>query len=149
MIEIREASEADLPVIVALLAEDVLGSGREQPGPPLPVAYREGFRRMRRQGGTILLAVEGELVVGCLQLDLIHGVSHMGQTRSQVEGVRVAASRRGKGIGARLMEAAMARARAAGATAMQLTSNAARRDAHRFYVRLGFSPSHMGFKRSL
>jgi hypothetical protein len=33
-----------------------------------------------------------------------------------------------------------------GAPLVQLTSDAARSDAHRFYLRLGFIDSHVGFK---
>ena len=41
------------------------------------------------------------------------------------------------------------RARAAGCRQMQLTTNRARTDAHRFYDRLGFTPSHIGYKKTL
>ena len=41
------------------------------------------------------------------------------------------------------------RARAGGATLLQFTTNAARTDAQRFYQRLGFTPSHIGFKKTL
>ncbi len=143
---LREATEADLPAIVALLADDVLGGGREEPGPPLPRGYAAGFRAMTAQGGIVLVAEQGDAVVGCLQLDILHGVSQRGLARAQVEGVRVASHRRGHGIGAALMQEAMRRATAMGAGSMQLTTNAARHDAQRFYARLGFVQSHLGFK---
>jgi len=41
------------------------------------------------------------------------------------------------------------RARAAGCTLMQLTMNKSRTDTARFYQRLGFTPSHIGYKRDL
>ena len=41
------------------------------------------------------------------------------------------------------------RARAAGCGQMQLTTNRSRTDAHRFYDRLGFTPSHIGYKKAL
>ena len=145
----RKAAEADLPAIVALLADDALGGSREQPGLPLPPEYAAGFRAMTAQGGIVLLADQEGAIVGCLQLDILHGVSQRGLVRAQVEGVRVASHCRGQGIGAALMQEAVRRAEALGAGSMQLTTNAARHDAQRFYARLGFVQSHVGFKRDI
>ena len=69
--------------------------------------------------------------------------------RAQIEGVRVASDLRSRGIGARLMADAEDRARAAGCGLMQLTTNRTRVDAHRFYDRTGFTPSHIGYKKPL
>ncbi len=149
MITFRDATEADLPAIVAMLADDALGGAREDPGPPLPQAYIDGFRAMAARGGVIVLALDGDEPVGCLQLDLLPGVSQRGMTRAQVEGVRVASSRRGMGIGRVLIGEAIGRARLAGARSMQLTTNLSRTDAQRFYATLGFSRSHAGFKLTL
>jgi GNAT superfamily N-acetyltransferase len=44
---------------------------------------------------------------------------------------------------------AVEKARGSGMRLIQLTSNAVRKDAHRFYERLGFTPSHIGFKMKL
>jgi GNAT superfamily N-acetyltransferase len=153
-IVLREATGADLPAIVALLADDVLGSGREELGPPLPEVYRAGFEAMTAQGGRIIVAVDagagdGGAVIGCLQLNILHGVSLRAMARAQVEGVRVAAGRRGQGVGEALMREAIRRARLQGATMMQLTTNLARKDAQRFYARLGFALSHAGMKLTL
>ena len=153
MIGFRDATAADLPVIVALLADDALGRSRENPATPLPDCYRRGFEAMLDQGGVIILALDGDAdgapVVGCLQLNLLHGVSQRGQCRAQVEGVRVASSRRGTGAGTALMAEAIRRAREAGAGLMQLTTNLSRADARRFYERLGFQHTHAGMKRTL
>lgn len=147
---IRPAGEEDLPTVVALLADDGLGKSRERPETPLPPAYREALARMARQGDNIVLVAElGGAVVGCLQLTLIHGISRLGCTRAQVEGVRVAATARGRRVGERLMREAMVRAKARGATLMQLTTDHRRIDAHRFYERLGFVGSHLGMKKEL
>ncbi len=149
MICFRDAIEADLPAIVALLAEDKLGRGREQPGLPLNRAYTDGFRAMCAQGGRIVLALDGMEIVGCLQLNILHGVSTLGQARAQVEGVRVAGSRRGQGVGAQLMHEAIRQAKEHGAGMMQLTTNQSRIDAQRFYLQLGFAASHIGMKLNL
>lgn len=149
MTAFRDATEADLPAIVGLLADDGLGQGREDPDTPFAEPYTAGFRAMAAQGGRIILALEGGTVVGCLQLNILHGVSQRGTVRAQVEGVRVASARRGTGLGHALMEEAIRQARAAGATAMQLTTNLQRADAQRFYRRLGFVQSHAGMKLKL
>lgn len=144
---IREATCADVPAISALLADDGLGRGRERPGDP---AYLDAFDRMSAQpGNACLVAEEGGTVVGCLQVTVIHGLSRLGMSRAQIEGVRIAASHRGRGIGERLIEAAIARARADGCGLVQLTTDLAREDALRFYERLGFIASHRGMKLPL
>ncbi len=147
----RLATEDDLPEIVRLLADDDLGRGRERPEDPLPQPYRDGFAALQRQpGNTILLATAADgTVIGCLQLTLIAGVSRLGATRAQIEGVRVAATARGQGVGEAMVQEAIARARAAGATLVQLTSDVRRTDARRFYERLGFAATHVGFKLDL
>jgi len=149
-IGIREARREDLPRVVALLADDALGAAREVPGEPLAAAYQEAFDAMAAQDGNVLLvATAGDEVVGCLQLILIPGLSRLGMLRAQIEGVRVASGHRGRRIGERLVEDAIERARAAGCGLVQLTSDASRADAHRFYARLGFVATHVGMKISL
>ncbi len=97
----------------------------------------------------LLVAELDEEVVGCLQLTLSAGLRRRGATRAQVEGVRVAAQQRSRGIDATLMRLAMERARAPGATFMQLTSDASRSRACQFSEGLGVVASHVGMKRSL
>lgn len=146
----REAERGDLQAIVRMLADDGLGKDREQPGDPLPLAYGEAFDRMATQPGNVYLLAELDgTVVGCLQLTIIHGLSRAGMSRAQIEGVRVAGSHRGKGIGEALFREAIERARAAGCGLVQLTTDKARPDALRFYERLGFIASHIGMKLDL
>ena len=148
MISIREAQPDDLPAIVALLADDPLGQAREDPAEL--GAYRRAFDEIAAQAGnTILVAEIGGAVVGCLQLTVIPGLSRRGMKRGQIEGVRIAAGQRGRKLGERLMGEAIGRARAAGCGLVQLTTDASRPDAHRFYERLGFAASHFGMKLML
>ncbi|MEO0960450.1 MAG: GNAT family N-acetyltransferase, partial [Pseudomonadota bacterium] len=118
--QIREATAADLPEITALLADDGLGRNREEPGDPV---YAAAFARMQAQPGNVVLVATGPdgAILGCLQITIIHGLSRRGMTRAQIEGVRVAASACGAGLGRQLMEAAIARARMAGCGLVQLT----------------------------
>lgn len=143
----REATRVDVPAVVALLADDVLGHGRESAD---LAPYLAAFDAMQEEGGNRLIVAEQDgRVVACYQLTLISVLSLTAARRAQVEGVRVAADLRGRGLGAALMADAEARARAAGCQLIQLTTNATRTDAHRFYARLGFTPSHIGFKKPL
>ena len=147
---IRAARRADVPAIVQLLADDVLGATRELPGDPLAQVYWDAFDAMSAQRGNELLVaeLEGE-VVGCLQLSVIRGLSRQGMTRGQLEGVRVSSRHRGKRIGEALVRAAIERARALGCRVVQLTTDRSRVDAHRFYERLGFEATHVGMKLTL
>ncbi len=149
MITFRDAVEADLPAVVRLLADDRFGDERERNETPLPDSYARGFRAMLAQGGRLILAEQDGAVVGCLQFNVIHSVSHQGQSRAQVEGVRVDSARRGGGIGTALMRHAMAEARATGCGVMQLTTNRDRVEAQKFYMQLGFTHSHAGMNTVL
>jgi len=143
----RDATEADVPAVVAMLADDMLGRARE--GTDL-APYLAAFAEMQRQGQNTLVVAEHEgRIVATYQITMLHGLSLQAARRAQIEAVRVAADVRGQGLGAALMADAEARARAAGCRLMQLTTNKARTRAHAFYDRLGFTPSHIGYKREL
>lgn len=148
--KIRAATRADVGAIVRLLADDPLGAGRERAGDPPPGAYYDAFDAMDRQGGNqILVAIEDDAVVGCLQLTFIPGLARLGMTRAQIEGVRVDQRYRGRKIGEALFEFAIALARDNCCGLVQLTTDKTRPDAQRFYRRLGFEASHEGFKREI
>ena len=133
----RPATRADVPAVVALLRDDALGAAREDAD---PAPYLAAFDRMAQEGANhIILGVAGGQVVACYQITFITGLSLRAARRAQVEGVRVAAPLRGQGIGAALMADACDRARAAGCTLIQLTTNATRARARAFYERLGFT----------
>lgn len=140
--------EGDVPAVAALLADDVLGATRETAATE---TYLAAFRQIDADPRHLPVLVrddDGDLV-GTLQLTLVPGLSRGGATRLQIEGVRLAASVRGSGLGSALFEWAHAWGAEHGATLVQLTSDATREDAIRFYERLGYSPSHVGLKRSL
>lgn len=145
---LRPAVLDDLPAIVALLADDALGAARETPADLTP--YRAAWERLSRDPNSVVtVAQHGGDVVGVLQLTVIPGLSRQGCTRSVVEGVRVHASQRGRGLGGTLIAWAIEESRRQGCQLVQLTSDASRTDAHRFYERLGFVGSHVGFKLQL
>jgi GNAT superfamily N-acetyltransferase len=148
---IRPATEADLPALAALLAGDVLGREREDPSLPLDPGYARAFAEIARRPDLHLMVgeLDGE-VVATLQLTFIPGLARKGAWRGIVEAVFVRSDRRGQGLGAALIAWAVATARARGdCPFLQLTTDKRRLDAHRFYARLGFKPSHEGFKLQL
>jgi GNAT superfamily N-acetyltransferase len=145
---LREARREDVPEIVALLADDAIGAGRE--GGPADDAYYAAFELIAAdQRNQLLVAEAGGRIVGTLQLTLIPGLSRHGMLRGQIEGVRVAAGQRGQGLGRRMIERAIEVARGQGCGLVQLTSDKRRPDAVRFYRSLGFTASHEGMKLPL
>ncbi|WBU58158.1 GNAT family N-acetyltransferase [Paracoccus sediminicola] len=147
MIRFRAAACEDVPHVVALLRDDALGRGREDQ--PME-RYLAAFDAMSAEPGNQLIVGEANgRIVATYQLTLISGLSLSAARRAQIEAVRIASDLRGQGAGRLLMADAESRARAGGARLVQLTSNASRGEAHRFYERLGYAPSHIGFKKSL
>lgn len=148
--QFRLAARDDLAPIVAMLADDHLGATRERFEDPLPQAYHDAFDAIDRDPNQELVVVELDgRVVGTLQLTFIPGISRQGMWRGLIEGVRIDASARDRGLGRRLIEWAIARATERGCGLVQLTSDKSRRDAIRFYESLGFEASHEGMKRIL
>ncbi|PWJ83978.1 ribosomal protein S18 acetylase RimI-like enzyme [Pseudaminobacter salicylatoxidans] len=146
----RRAREADLPAIVAMLADDELGKLREDTGLPLAQGYLAAFEAIDSDPNQYLaVATEGDAIVGTLQLTFIAGLSRKGALRGQIEAVRVAASHRSKGLGRKMFEWAIDECRTRGCILVQLTTDRDRLDAHRFYGRLGFEASHLGYKLKL
>ena len=149
-VQYRRAIETDMPAIVRMLADDEISAQRERFETPLPQTYYDAFEAIDRDPNNELIVAEMDgKVIGTLQLMFLPSISYQGGTRAQVESVRVVQHLRGQGIGAEMMEWALARARQRGCHMMQLTSHKSREDAHRFYERLGFTKSHIGMKISL
>ncbi|MFG2756608.1 GNAT family N-acetyltransferase [Streptomyces wuyuanensis] len=144
-LRIRPASPSDVPAIVAMLADDPLGAQRESLDDPTP--YLAAFARLAEDPNQHLVVADRDgRTVGTLQLTIIPGLSRRGATRSIIEAVRIHADERGSGLGTQLIEWAVEESRRQGCRLVQLTSDVSRTDAHRFYERLGFEASHVGFK---
>lgn len=144
----RKALEADVPEIVALLADDELGRQREDFRDPLPESYLQAFLAIDDDPNQELVVVEdGSLeIIGTLQLTFIPYLTYRGGVRAQVEAVRIKSDRRGKGLGRQLFTWAIARAKERGAHLLQLTTDKQRPEALLFYEQLGFKASHEGLK---
>jgi len=145
-VTIRRARRDDVGVIAGMLADDPLGSARERIEQPLPPSYFQAFDAVERDPNIQLVVAEdgdGE-VIGCLQLCVLPGLSSQGSSRALIEDVRVATHCRSRGIGEQLLQWAIAEARARDCRLIELLTHNSRLDAQRFYVRLGFQPSHLG-----
>lgn len=131
-----------------MLADDPLGAQRESPDDLTP--YLAALERLSADPNQhLVVAVREGRVVGTLQLTVLPGLSRKGSTRSLIEGVRIHSDERGSGLGTRFIEWAIEESRRQGCHLVELTSDATRTDAHRFYERLGFTASHVGFKLAL
>jgi GNAT superfamily N-acetyltransferase len=147
----RRAVSGDLESVVALLADDPLGRERESAGAGgLDPRYRDAFAAIERDPNQLLAVAERDgQVIGVLQLSFIPGLTRRGMWRGQIEGVRIAGSERGTGIGRAMLLWAIEECRGRGCGLVQLTSDKRRAGAHGFYEALGFRATHEGYKLDL
>lgn len=146
-LDIREAVEGDLPALIAMFAADDKGGHGDTTDPNALPAYLKAFRDIEASPDNRLLVVEaGGEVVGTAQYTIIPSLPGRGSSKMTVEAVQVRADMRGRGYGEALMHHCIAIAKAEGLGLVDLMSNAVRTDAHRFYERIGFVKSHVGFK---
>jgi ribosomal protein S18 acetylase RimI-like enzyme len=150
MVEFRRAKHTDLQAIIALLAEDELGASREDTSLPVPEAYQKAFAAIDADPNQYLTVItDNGSLIGTFQITIIPNISRLGALRAQIEGVRIAASHQGKGLGQQAFEWAFDYCRSRGCILVQLTSDKTRTEALRFYEKLGFVASHVGFKKVL
>ncbi|MEU4688044.1 GNAT family N-acetyltransferase [Actinoplanes sp. NPDC023714] len=150
--DFRIATRADVPAVLDLLADDDITRERGYGTVPEKVdaAVWAAFEAIDADDrNELIVAVEGDEVVGTCQLTFIPGLSRGGGERMLIEAVRIHSGRRGEGLGGELIRWTVARARERGCRIAQLTTDKRRTDAHRFYARLGFEASHEGFKMAL
>jgi len=146
--QFRPAVREDIQAIVDMLADDALGATRESPD-DLSV-YQDAFAVIDADPHQLLVICEQDgNVMGTMQITFIAGLSRKGATRALVEAVRIHRDARGSGLGTKMMEWAIDEARRRGCGMVQLTTDASRKDAHRFYERLGFQGTHIGYKLML
>jgi GNAT superfamily N-acetyltransferase len=146
--EIRRARSSDLPALIALLQQLSLDQPREDPA--AIDRYEAALAEVQADGRqSLLVAGDGGVVVGTAALIIVPNLSHAGRPYAVVEDVVVDDSRRGRGAGEALMRRVIELAREAGCYKLVLTSDRRRTDAHRFYQRLGFTASHLGFRMDL
>jgi ribosomal protein S18 acetylase RimI-like enzyme len=143
----RKATKLDLPLLVEMLRDDDLGKHRESTSFS---TYEGAFLEIETDpGNQVLVAELGGKLVAMLQLTFIRHLTFQGGLRAQIEGVRVHANHRGKGVGKKLIEYAINLAKTKKCHLVQLTSNKTREEALKFYQKIGFSGTHIGFKMEL
>jgi ribosomal protein S18 acetylase RimI-like enzyme len=152
-ITIRPAGRADLERVASLI---LLGAATQTMTPQEIAAevqhpaYAQAFAELEASPcSTVFVAERAGVVVGTYQVTLTPGLAARGRKRAKVESVHVAPECRGQGIGAIMMDHAVAFAKQEGAGLVELTSHNSRTDAHRFYARIGFDQSHTGFKKAI
>lgn len=144
----RVAARVDLPAVLDLLADDVLGRSRDVG--TVDARYERAFADIAADPRNDLVVAEaGGEVLGCMQLTYIPGLGRHGAERLLIESVRVRSDVRGQGVGGQMMVWAVDQARAHGCALVQLTTDKSRHEAHRFYLSLGFVASHEGMKLAL
>jgi GNAT superfamily N-acetyltransferase len=150
----RVATRADVPAILALLADDEISRSRGYPVPSVSEAADAALWRAFEaidadpRNELIVADLDGT-VVGTCQLTFTPSLSRGGSERMTIEAVRVSREQRGGGIGRAMMQWALDRARDRGCGVAQLTTDKRRAEAHRFYESLGFAPSHVGMKLTI
>ena len=150
MVIFRNATAKDLSEIVRMLADDALGRERERYENPLPESYLKALESIDAdENNELIVACLGEEIVGVQQITFTPYITHQGGWRATIEGVRTASTERGKGIGSKLIQYAIDRAKKRGCHIIQLTTDKKREEALRFYERLGFKATHEGMKMKL
>ncbi|WP_413709304.1 GNAT family N-acetyltransferase [Rhizobium sp. Rhizsp82] len=147
---IREAREADLAALIALFAADDIGGHGDTADEAAFPDYLRAFSAIAASPDQTLYVAElsGE-VAGTFQTSIATTLTGRGASFMIIEAVQTRDDLRGQGIGRQMIEFCIAEAKSRGFSRVQLISNGKRKDAHRFYERLGFEPSHLGFKMAL
>jgi ribosomal protein S18 acetylase RimI-like enzyme len=150
MVEVRQAKASDIPKVVRLLWDDDQGRLRESLSEDAIPQYDEAFAEIENDPNCdLLVAIDDDVVVGCIQINILSGLSYRGIRRCLVEDVRILRTSRGKGYGRRLLEAASSRATDKGCKMIELFVHQDRKDAQAFYEACGFEGNHTGYRRQL
>ncbi|MBP6952306.1 MAG: GNAT family N-acetyltransferase [Alphaproteobacteria bacterium] len=146
-LSLRHATEADLPEIVCLLAEDELGSTREFLSDPLLPSYRRAFHAIMEDKNQVILVVDyHEKVIGICHLTFMPSLSFKGSWRLNIENIHIDKKFQNQGVGTWMLQKAIHKGREKGCNIVQLTTNKIRSRSKIFYEKLGFTASHEGMK---
>jgi len=149
-ITISQATAHDVAAIIVLLADDPVGETREDTSEKASEIYARAFAdALSDPQCTILVGRHGSEVIGCVQLNVISGLSYKGTKRALIEDMRVRADFRGQGLGRKLLDAALQQAKSSGCGLAELFAHADRLEAHKFYEACGFLGAHKGFRKVL
>lgn len=144
----REATKEDVIEIVKMLANDKLGTLREDFKEPLPDKYYVAFDNIKKDKNQELMVLEGDdnTVVGTVQISFIQYLTYQGGIRAQIEAIRIHEDYRGQGLGEKMIDLVIKKCKKKGAHVVQLTTDKERGEALKFYEKLGFIATHEGMK---
>jgi LacI family transcriptional regulator len=151
-IMLREALPADLAGIVTLVQDDQQRHHGTTFAAVPTASYERAFAAITADSEHLLIAARSGTstdVIATMQLSFIPGISRGGGTRLQIEAVLVDKDHRNSGLGTAMVTWALEEGRRRGAVLAQLTTATSREGTDRFYRRLGFEPTHVGFKIAL
>jgi GNAT superfamily N-acetyltransferase len=114
----------------------------------LPAEYQKAFENIDIDPHQELIVAENDHseIIGTFQLSFIQYLTYRGGVRAQIEAVRIRKDQRGLGIGKKMFEWAIQRAKERKAHVLQLTTDKRRPKAIEFYEELGFKATHEGMK---
>ncbi|HTD13402.1 MAG TPA: GNAT family N-acetyltransferase [Steroidobacteraceae bacterium] len=137
-VQIRDASAADLPGIVAIYNEVIATSTAIYSYEPVTLADRQEWWRVRTaQGYPVLVAADSAAVLGFATFGDFR--AWPGYRFTVEHSVHVRADCRGQGVGTRLVKALLPRAAACNKHIMIAGVDAANAASIRFHERLGFT----------
>ncbi len=143
----REALAKDLATIIKFLSQDEVSGSRENSSAEVTQEYLNAFKRIEDDKNNELIVAEiDSKVVGTLQIAYIPYLTGQGEIRAQIEAMQIDPGLRGAGVGTKLMSWAIERAKEKGCGMVQLNCHKLRERSHNFYKKLGFTPTHLGFK---
>lgn len=144
-IKFRIAKEEDLPALVVLIADNEIGSLREDETDLSP--YIKAFREISKSINDHLIVMEKEEeIIGMAHLTILTHLSLKGSKRGNIETFHIKNTYRNKGYGTILMKYVMTLAKKLEVLICQLTTNKKRVEAKYFYEKLGFVATHEGLK---
>lgn len=143
----RKATLNDLPALIELFLEDELGQMRESKSTSLDESYIKAFHKIDSDPNQYLMVIEnGDEIIGTCHLTIMPSLTFIGNTRMQIEAVRIAGKYRGQKIGSWMFDQTISYAKENDVSIVQLTTNKKRPKAKHFYEKLGFEASHEGMK---
>ena len=146
----RKAIKADLPAIIALHETDDIGGHDDAWTLENIPAYEKAMDALLADPSEHLFVAEDQgAVIGSMIATILVKLTGRGRPHMLFRSIQIAPTHRGRGIGTAMLAYAEQESRQWGAVMAELTSNMNRKDAHRFYDRLGYAQSHLGFKKKL
>ncbi|MBN2240433.1 MAG: GNAT family N-acetyltransferase [Dehalococcoidales bacterium] len=148
MASIRKAMEKDLPRLIELYEQLAQGGAPDEKNPTeLTDRHSKALSDIfALPGFEVIVAEEGDTVIGTMTLSIIPNLTHGGLPWAIVENVVVDSTCRRTGVGKMLMDYVVEKATEAGCYKVQLMSDKRRTESHKFYQSIGYQPTAEGFR---